>query len=396
MDRIWARDTAGNPALFDGPAVACVALQVGASGRPVLSWAPVTYRYRALRLIPSAWKPSSVFVTVLQRVTGGGLVVGREAGWTAHPGRWQLPGGSVEPPPAGQPLDLAFLRRHAARELAEEVGLRTDPDDLQAWAMSQGEHGNIGIHFAAPPVPEALLRRHHQELLTTLAAGAEPELEQIEVVTSAGQLPALGLVVDYLPPLLARWSAARPQARTGETPQWRPARWPAALATDRLRLRPVEVGDHPLLRTLWSDPAVRRYLGGPVDPDQVGQRLADAPGRPGHFTVTLDGAPIGRVTVDQDHRAAGRAEVSYEFLPSAGGCGLAAEAVAEVLRWVRAAEPEREIVAVTQAANDRSRRLLERLGLSVTGHLVEYGAEQVEYVLAPGVPSRELPAGPPS
>ncbi|MGV9267427.1 GNAT family N-acetyltransferase [Kitasatospora sp. NPDC003701] len=396
MDRIWARDAAGNPALFDGPAVACVSLQVSVSGRPVLSWAPVTYRYRALRRIPSAWKPSSVFVTVLQPVTGGGLVVGREAGWTAHPGRWQLPGGSVEPPPVGQLLDLNFLRRHAARELAEEVGLRTDPDDLQAWALSQGEHGNIGIHFAAPPVPEALVRRQHKELLTTLAAGAEPELERIEVVNSSARLSALSPVVDYLPPLLARWGAARPQVPADEPPRWRPAQWPAVLATARLRLRPVEAGDHALLRALWSDPDVRCYLGGPVDPERVAQRLAEAPGWPGHFTVTLDGAPIGRVTVDQDRRAAGRTEVSYEFLPSAGGCGLAAEAVAEVLRWVRAAEPEREIVAVTQAANNRSRRLLERLGLSVTGHLVEYGAEQVEYVLAPDVPSQEIPSGPPS
>ncbi|MFJ5122385.1 GNAT family N-acetyltransferase [Kitasatospora sp. NPDC088548] len=389
MDRIWARETAENPALFDGPAIACVSLLVGASGRPVLSWAPVTYRYRALRRTASTWKPSSVFVTVLQPVTGGGLLVGREASWTAHPGRWQLPGGSAEPPPTGQPLDLDFLRRHAARELAEEVGLQTDPDGLQAWTLTQGEHGNIGIHFAAPPVPEALVRRHHQQLLTALPSDAEPELERIEVVNSVAQLSALSPTVDYLPPLLARWSSVRPQASTDEPPPWQPVQWPAALTTDRLRLRPVETGDHPLLRTLWSDPAVRRYLGGPVDPDRIARRLAEAPGQPGHFTVTRSGAPIGRVTVDQDHRAVGRIEVSYEFLPSAGGCGLAGEAVAEALRWVRAAEPEREIVAVTQAANHRSRRLLEKLGLSTTGHLVEYGAEQVEYVLAPAQPAQE-------
>ncbi|MER5866651.1 NUDIX hydrolase [Kitasatospora sp. NPDC002040] len=208
MDRIWDRETAANPALFDGPAVACVSLQADPSGRLALSWAPVTYRYRALRRIRSAgWKPSSVFVTVLQPVLGGGLVVRRGAGWTAHPGRWQLPGGSVEPSPAEQPLDLDSLRHHAARELAEEVGLKVEADTLKLWAVSRGEHGNVGIHFASRPLPETLVRRHHRELLSSLGDGVEPELEQIEIVDSAQKLAALGPTVDYLAPLLARWTA---------------------------------------------------------------------------------------------------------------------------------------------------------------------------------------------
>ncbi len=395
MDQIWAREAAQNPAMFDGPVVACISLQVDSSGRLVLSWAPVTYRYRVLRQIRSTgWKPAAVFVTVVQPVTGGGLVAGRQSGWTMHPGRWQLPGGSVEPPPTGHSLDLDELRRHGARELAEEIGLRADPDDLEPWAVSQGEHGNVGIHFVAPPQPEELVRQHHRSLLASLTSDVEPELEQIEVVDSPARLSALTPAADYLLPLLARWTAAGAQMASAPA-EWRPANWPVALTTDRLRLRPVEAGDHPLLRALWSDPVVRRYLGGPVAADRIAQRLAKAPGRPGHFTVVLDEAPIGRVTVDQDHRAAGRTEVSYEFLPSVGGRGLAAEAVAEVLRWVRATDPARELVAVTQSANRRSRRLLERLGLSAAARLAEHGAEQVVYVLAPGesplAPSRVFP-----
>ncbi|PYC66743.1 hypothetical protein C7C46_30975 [Streptomyces tateyamensis] len=54
----------------------------------VLSWARVIYRYRALRRLKScSWLPASVFVTVLQPVEDGGLIVGRNAGSTASPGR---------------------------------------------------------------------------------------------------------------------------------------------------------------------------------------------------------------------------------------------------------------------------------------------------------------------
>ncbi|WP_331727182.1 GNAT family N-acetyltransferase (plasmid) [Kitasatospora sp. NBC_00374] len=385
VDRIWARDAAANPALFDGPVIVCTGLEQQ-PGRLVLSWAPLSYRYRALRQLPGTpWKPAAVFVTVLQPVTGGGLVVGRESASTAHPGRWQLPGGSVEPPPDGQQLDFEALRRHAARELAEEIGLESDPDSLRLWAVSRGEHSNIGVHLAAKPVPEGLVRRCHQALLTSMASSAEPELEAIATVDSPTRLAALGPTVDYLHPVLARW-ADPAQA----SDRWQPSVWPATLATSRLHLRPVETADAELLSTLWSDPGVRRYLGGPVPLDRIARRLEQAPGHPGHFTVTLHGAPIGRVTVDQDHRTADRTEVSYEFLPSAGGRGLAAEAVAEVIRWVRTTDPERELVAVTQAANRRSRRLLEALGLSADRRLDEHGVEQAVYVLAPG----ESPAAP--
>ncbi|MFI9320061.1 hypothetical protein ACIGXI_09815 [Kitasatospora aureofaciens] len=45
--------------------------------------------------------------------------------------------------------------------------------------------------------------------------------------------------------------------------------------------------------------------------------------------------------------------------------------------------PDHQLIAVTQAANTRSRRLLERLGLLATEHFVEYGRSQVLYTTAP-------------
>ncbi|MEV4614277.1 GNAT family N-acetyltransferase [Kitasatospora sp. NPDC049258] len=109
-----------------------------------------------------------------------------------------------------------------------------------------------------------------------------------------------------------------------------------------------------------------------------------APGRRGHFTVLLAGhdRAVGRVTLDPDHRVPDRAEVSYEFLPAHGGRGLALEAIGAVLGWAALVVPGQLLVAVTQAANTRSRRLLENLGLAVTDRFVEYGQEQLLYTRA--------------
>ena len=40
---------------------------------------------------------------------------------------------------------------------------------------------------------------------------------------------------------------------------------PTILETERLRLRPVEFADVPILADLWSDADVTRHMGGPRD-----------------------------------------------------------------------------------------------------------------------------------
>ncbi|MET9607991.1 NUDIX domain-containing protein [Streptomyces sp. NPDC006512] len=207
VDRLWEETVARRPHHFDGPLVACLRLERQERGL-LLSWARSTYRYRALRRIRAAGErvPSSVFVTVLQPTRTGELVVGRGSASTAAPGRWQLPGGSAEPPPEGEPLDLDLLRRHAARELAEETGVEAPPGELSLWGVTRGARGNIGFHFLAAQRPAPLLRaRFAAAAASERAAGREPELDRIALVRAgAGPAELGGPCVDYLDAVLRR------------------------------------------------------------------------------------------------------------------------------------------------------------------------------------------------
>ncbi|GAA0956038.1 hypothetical protein GCM10009550_41620 [Actinocorallia libanotica] len=51
-DRVWDEAVEKNPALFDGPVVACVGAEWDGPHGLVLRWTSVTYRHYALRWVP--------------------------------------------------------------------------------------------------------------------------------------------------------------------------------------------------------------------------------------------------------------------------------------------------------------------------------------------------------
>lgn len=200
-DAVWDAAVRANPSgLFDGPVVVCAGVDHDGSGAVTVSWARVTYRHFALRRVPGAAPVASVFAAVAQPTDEGGLVVGRMSASTAAPDRLQLPGGSVEPPAVGTVLDVAGLARHAARELVEETGIAVAHEALQLWALTRGEHGNIGVFFRAPSLPEAVVRERFEDLVAIEhAAGRDVELREIIFPSSVAELTAVrGPRVDYL------------------------------------------------------------------------------------------------------------------------------------------------------------------------------------------------------
>lgn len=210
MDREWREAVLANPALFDGPVAVCAGLSRQASDDLLISWSRVTYRYFALRRVPGATAPRSLFVSVVQPTQDGRVLVGRMSPSTAAPGRWQFPGGSVEPPTGDEPLDEPALRRHAALELDEETGVGTPAGALTRCLVTHGEDGQVGVHYLAPPLPASLLHERFAALVAAeTAQGRVPEFERIALVGSPAELPDLvGPHVLYLEPVLA-WANRR-------------------------------------------------------------------------------------------------------------------------------------------------------------------------------------------
>lgn len=159
--------------------------------------------------------------------------------------------------------------------------------------------------------------------------------------------------------------------------------WPALLSSARLVLRPAEAADVPAVSRLWTDPEVRRYLGGPVSVDEVARRMRGFEHSPGNFVVAsrTNRTVLGLVTVIPDPDRDSRAEVSYRFLPEHWGHGYAREAVSAAVTWAlrEISPPPSTVVAVTQEANGRSRHLLESIGMILIGSFVEFDAPQVMY-----------------
>ncbi|MEV5973102.1 GNAT family N-acetyltransferase [Streptomyces sp. NPDC051921] len=157
-----------------------------------------------------------------------------------------------------------------------------------------------------------------------------------------------------------------------------PTRSAAPLVTERLVLRGVRARDVPAVTRLWTDPEVRRHLGGPVVESVIRIRQRRIVGAPGFHAVerACDGVVLGLVTVQREGRN-GETEVSYQFLPEHWGQGYAREAVAAAVE--RALEDVPAVVAVTQEANTPSRRLLEAVGMTHAESFVEWDAHQVLY-----------------
>ncbi|MEU4077639.1 GNAT family N-acetyltransferase [Streptomyces venezuelae] len=169
--------------------------------------------------------------------------------------------------------------------------------------------------------------------------------------------------------------------------------WPTELRTERLLLRPVTPADADVVRELLTDERVRTYLGGPASPERVAARQAAYPQMPGPWAIVrvVDDRTVGLAGIGADPRREGRAEISYQLLPTAWGCGLGREAVAAIVGWWAAAVPDGgPLVAVTQAANARSRRLLESLGMVLVDELDEHGSRQCVYTPGGGRDDSDL------
>jgi RimJ/RimL family protein N-acetyltransferase len=167
------------------------------------------------------------------------------------------------------------------------------------------------------------------------------------------------------------WLAAR--RRWGTTLSAAPAREPR-LETERLVLRRFARGDLPAMARLHLDPVTMFTLGGPMPDAAASDRavewadagLAEAP--LGHLAVTrsTDGAVLGWVGFDRlDVGVAlpSDVQIGWRLHREHWGRGYALEAARALIDHARSWWGVQGVVAITAAVNERSRRLMGRLGL---------------------------------
>lgn len=151
---------------------------------------------------------------------------------------------------------------------------------------------------------------------------------------------------------------------------------PTELRTQRLLLRPFVLGDADDVLRYATSAEWAPYLGNATpqpysarDAEEFVARsvLASWDTRP-TFAIVLDGAAIGAIilAIEAEHN---RAEIGYSISSEHWGKGLAPEAGLAVMGWAFQVYGLDKIYARCDARNERSWRVMEKLGMAREGQL---------------------------
>jgi RimJ/RimL family protein N-acetyltransferase len=167
---------------------------------------------------------------------------------------------------------------------------------------------------------------------------------------------------------------------------------PLPLLTARTRLRRLADTDLGRFQQVRHDAAVRRWQGWPVLDDAAAaaflqEQAASAFGVPGHWCQIAmaerhSDLLLGDIGLQLHGSGPLVAEIGFTLAPAVQGRGLATEAVGALVQWLLQQRQVLRIVAVADAANERSLRLLARLGFRA-------------YAELPGAPAQARDGPPP-
>lgn len=149
------------------------------------------------------------------------------------------------------------------------------------------------------------------------------------------------------------------------------------LTSARLTIRPFHFEDARTLADYRSDPDVARYQGWATPfPVEAAARMIEEmtdPTEPGWFQYAIerDGTMIGDIGVNT-HENLMQADIGYTLATAHQGHGYATEAVHRMLRHLFTDRGLRRVSAECDARNERSAKLLTRLGFRQEGHRIEH------------------------
>jgi len=159
------------------------------------------------------------------------------------------------------------------------------------------------------------------------------------------------------------------------------------METTRLSLCRPTPQDILTLENLWRDEKTREFLGGIVADDIISQRILE-------FNHHWEVHKFGQCTVFEKsskkiiglcglHVSDDGVEISYMFFPQFWGNGFAREAaLASVDYGVNKLKIE-TIIAITQAANLKSCKLLTKIGMKHINSFERFNATQCLFELTP-------------
>ncbi len=157
------------------------------------------------------------------------------------------------------------------------------------------------------------------------------------------------------------------------------------METSRTILIRPSKDDYDDVRSLHMHKEVSQYLGGPSDPEQFDAYFQKVlhPTPPNSYWVVKQKDTdvfMGFVVIDLHHDKK-YYEMSYQFLPEFWGQGYATEACSRVLTYAFNDLGLDAVISETQARNEQSIKLLQRLGMTLDSTLERFGEQQVIYMI---------------
>jgi RimJ/RimL family protein N-acetyltransferase len=162
------------------------------------------------------------------------------------------------------------------------------------------------------------------------------------------------------------------------------------LKTARLHLRPFIAADEPAIHAVYADPEVMRYVGHgahrtPAETASALRTYADILAARGYSFVAVCRRDTGELLGDAGLHPLGSTgpdvELGYTLARAAWGRGYATELGQALVEYAFETLGVPRVTAQVEPANEASRRVLEKLGMTVRGQRTAYGRPHLLYAL---------------
>ena len=162
------------------------------------------------------------------------------------------------------------------------------------------------------------------------------------------------------------------------------------IETPRLLLRDLVQADAGPLASIWADPEVTRFMGGPRDGAQVRASLVEDASTPKQLDIDLrpviekaTGAVIGDCgLLEKDVDGKREIELVYVFAPDVWGRGYATEMAGAVKRYAFTELGLERLIALIDPENASSERVAVRIGMRYERETLRPGGKLMKVYVA--------------